>query len=133
MKSRAKIFIQFIFGVIGSFIFGFLGMMLGMTSWAMDFKYPLEDTLGYGIWDAGIHYFALAGIAIGSFLGILITNKIMGKKTNITLGLIVIPISYIIIYFCYLYSMLLFTIAMIPIVPAILTTIAVNREKTPKK
>ncbi|MEA3463910.1 MAG: hypothetical protein U9R14_02455 [Patescibacteria group bacterium] len=78
-------FIQFISGLLGSLLFGFMGVIIGSFIGG-NFDFPAFG--GNVDYEAGGAFFAIVGISIGCLLGIRAINKLFKKKQKYIIILI---------------------------------------------
>ena len=73
-----RILVQFIMGILGSIVFGVLGLDAGAT-FGGNFGFPAFGGNAAGYESGGV-FFAILGIAFGGLLGIMVINKLLHRR-----------------------------------------------------
>lgn len=123
-------FTQFIAGLFGSVIFGFVGVILGSFIGG-NFDFP--DFGGNVDYEAGGAFFAIIGISLGCLFGIRTVNKLLKEKQNH----IIISIAAVVTVFI---NLILFDHNMPPLIgltilllPSAVLAVVANLQKFIKK
>ena len=123
-------FIQFIAGLLGSIIFGFVGLILGSFI-GCNFDFPAFG--GNVDYEAGGAFFAIVGISIGCLLGIMTANKVFKEKQKYTIISIAAIITAFIGLILFDYNMPPLTGLTIFLFPSAVLAIVANWQKFIKK
>lgn len=123
MKKRTKIFAQFIIGLVGSIVIGFIGLILGS---GIGGNYGFPAFGGVVGWEAGGVFFALLGIAIGGLLSVMLATKLMHKKRRYLVGIIASILAFCMDFLLYDYNMNLAILVLIVVLPSVVITVAMN-------
>ena len=125
-----KIFAQFVSSLVGGVLLGILGLSVGATIGG-NFGFPeFGGNVGY---EAGGAFFAIVGISIGSFLGIIAAKKLQKEAQKYVTASITAAVIMIII------GVILFDYNMPPAIgltilfmPPVVLTLTTNWQKFSK-
>ncbi|MBA4336939.1 hypothetical protein C0416_04185 [bacterium] len=125
-----KIFIQFIFSLTCSVIFGLIGFTNG-ANFGGNYGFP---RFGGGVgWESGGMFFMIMGIALGSFIGITLARKLQKEKLKFKIAsittLIIICIQ-IAVFYNGVPQFALFGIVML-LIPSVALVAITNLKKFP--